>query len=140
MTFTALMAVVSSSFAMSVTGGGLTAYEARAIQASVASAFGNEAAAAELERATPYSTAPAVHLIPMRPIVFSTAEESADLNGELLGGPPLQSARVFAIASAQAPMPIEEACAGDATLCAAPDSLPADADFELAAASVSTLH
>ncbi|HYD86401.1 MAG TPA: hypothetical protein VEA80_02900 [Vitreimonas sp.] len=117
MTFTSLMALVSSSFGMSVTGGGLTAYEARAMTATVASMFGDQAAAAELERATPYSTASAVHLIPLQPIAFTLAEDARGPDGELLGGPPLERARVFAVADAQA-LAIAPACADGDPACA----------------------
>jgi|GEM_PF-3540127 len=134
MTFTAAAALVSSSFAMSVTGGGLTAYEARAIQATVASAFGNEAAAAELERATPYSTAPAVHLIPMQPINFVAAEQPAPRNGDLLGGPALgpalDRARVLTVADT---LPVAPICTD--ALCDT-EMLPEPAEIELAAISV----
>lgn len=126
MTFTSLFALLSSSLAMSVTGGGLTPYEARAAQAAVAGLFGDEAAAAELERATPYSARPSVHLIPAQPIRAPAIEqvqfsEVVDDLG-LLGAP--NDIRVLATAD-QPQLVIQEEHASGGR-----------AEFVLAAASV----
>jgi len=85
MTFVSAMALASSSFFMSVTGGGLQPHEVRAIEAAMLGLVGNEAAAAELERATPYIGRTSVHLVPLQPIELPD-ELRHEAANDLLGG------------------------------------------------------
>ncbi|MBC7768083.1 MAG: hypothetical protein H7124_04800 [Phycisphaerales bacterium] len=138
MTFTSMMALITTSMFMSVTGGGLQPHETRAVQSTFASWLGDSAAAAELERATPYSTARAVHLIPLLPINFAETTVAPQIFDDgLLGGPMIERARVFAVSN-DGLIPI--ACADANSLCAAPDAVPAQAELEFAAVSLATLH
>lgn len=137
---TSLTALLCSSLFMSVTGGGLKPYEARAIQAAFASLIGQEAAAHALSAdidAMPVRTK-VVHLIPAHLPGPPVDVDMALLGGDLLGGPLAGEAprlpdlpRVIAVADAT-PRPLDDACMQDA--CVVPTATADDAQLLVAAA------